>query len=283
MSAPRLWLVESTRGEVLKRVREAARAAQQLGVRPRLVVFDYLDTPVAGQLRAMAADLEMLVGIEPISRSLPSAALRDRFRLLEKSRGVHGVVFPHSLSAAHRACLEAHPVLADLALDKPQQGFSPHLVSFLQLAAVHEWNPEGREAAVVFHPDSHATAESLARELKRLNMRVSLVPHPLELSGALSRSSLVWLCHGRALALPKLHLSPDTVLVDSGRALEMAPSLSQGATRFLAHRLAGLCPGDNGLSTLVNLNRIHRLLLRALGPRRPRVLSVEQQRGRARG
>lgn len=283
VSAPRLWLAESTRGEVLKRVSEAARAAQQLGARPRLVIFDYLDNPVAGQLRVMAAELDMLVSVEPISRTLPSASLRDRFRLLEKSRGVHGVFFPHSLTPTHRACLEAHPVLEAMALDKPQDGLSPHIVSFLQLAAVHGWNPEGRSASVVFDTQSKACATTLARELERLSMKVQLVAHPDELCGSLSRSALVWLCHGRPLAPARLHLSSDTVLIDSGRALEMSPSLGPGATRLLAHRLAGLCPGDQGLAMLVNLNRIHRLLLRAMGPRRPRSLSLAiSQRGRAR-
>lgn len=284
MSAPRLWLAESTRGEVLRRVGEAARAASQAGVRPRLVIFDYLDSPVAGQLRAMATDLDMLVGVEPIARSLPSTALRDRFRLLEKSRGVHGVFFPHSLTSAHRACVEAHPILAGVALDRPQEGFSPQVLSFLQLAAVNGWDPEGRTASVVYAPDTLAIAQALANELQLLRMPTELVPHPEELGGALSRSALVWLCHGRPLRPARLHLGSDTVLVDSGRALEMPSSLDQGAARLLGHRLLGFCPGDQGLSTLVNLNRVHRLLLRAMGPRRPRTLAVTVgQRGRARG
>jgi hypothetical protein len=254
-----------------------------MGVRPRLVIFDYLDSPVAGQLRAMATELDMIVGVEPFERSLPTANLRDRFRLLEKSKGIHGIFFPPSMTPAHRAGLDAHPTLASLALDKTQEGLSPQVVSFLQLAAVHGWNPEGRSAAVVYSAETLTLGQMLSSELEGLGMRVTRLAHPAELSGTVSRSSLLWLCHGRPLDLARLHLSPDAVVVDSGRALDLGSSISEAQSRLLPHRVSGLCPAEAGLWVLVNLNRIHRLLLRALGPRRPRTLSVAIQRGRVRG
>jgi hypothetical protein len=277
-----LWLADSARQHVLARIGESARAARQAGVRPRLVIFDYLDNPVAGQLRAMGQDLDMLVGLEPIERSLPSASFRDRLRLLEKSKGIHGVFFPVGLTESHRACLESHPMLSELALDRAQEGFSPHLLSFLQLAAVHGWEPENRQATVVYAQETRPVARSLAAELETLGLRVTTLCHPGELGGALARSSLVWLCHGRPLQLSRLHLAGDAVVVDPGRAMELAPCFQQGQARLLAHQLRGFCPSSAGLCALINLNRIQRLLLRALGPRRPRSVSANASR-RARG
>lgn len=274
----RPWLTETARQHVLAQVSEAAKAAQHVGVRPRLVIFDYTDTPVAGQLRAMAQDLNMLVGVEPFERRLPSASLRDRFRILEKSKGIHGIFFPAAMTDSHRACLEAHPTLRALALDRGQDKLSPQVVSFLQLAAVQRWNPEGREAAVVHAEATRAIARTLALELEGLGMKVRTLLHPQELSGALACTSVVWLCHGRPLSLSRLHLPADAVLIDAGRALEIPASFSAAQARLLPHRVRGFCPADGGFSTLVNLNRIQRLLLRALGPRRPRSASFSAAR-----
>lgn len=266
----------------MQRLGESVSAAQQAGIRPRLVLFDYTDRPVAGQLRTAASELGMLVTVEPIERSLPTGLLRDRFRLLEKSRGVHGIFFPASLSPAHQACLDAHPTLAALTLDQPKEGFSPQVVSFLQLAALQSWDPRGRQAAVVVSEGTLLLGQRLVAELESLEMKVSCLLHPAELSGALSRSSLVWLCHGKPLSVATLHLGPDTVVVDGGRSFDLPASLDQAQTRLLSHRLRGLCPAEGGISSLVNLNRLHRLLQRAIGPRRSRASTVAVGRGRAR-
>lgn len=279
----RLWSSQTCRRLLLERVNSAAHSARQAGVRPRLVIFDYTDRPVAGQLKAMAGDLDMLIGVEAIERSLPSSNLRDRFRLLEKSPGVHGIFFPSSLTSAHRACLEAHPGLLALALDRGPAQLSPHVASFLQLAAAHDWNPEGRSATVVSSSETAAVAETLAFELSKIKMKVSLVEHPAELSGKLCRSSLVWLYHGRPVHLGRLHLAADSVVVDSGRALELPASLSEAQVRLLRHRVLGVCHGEGGLSVLVNLNRIHRLFQRAMGPRHSRALASMAHRRRLRG
>ena len=278
----RIWSAESCRQHLLSRVSLAASNARQAGVRPRLVIFDYTDRPVAGQLKAMASELDMLVGVEAIERSLPSSNLRDRFRLLEKSGGVHGIFFPASLTQAHRDCLEAHPTLSGLLLDRAQDSLSPHLIAFLQLAAAHGWDPEGRSASVVFSPNTHQIGRTLANELRGIGMRVTQVVHPEELKGKLSRSSLVWVCHGMALDLSRLHLAPDAVVVDSGTALELSASFTNAQVRLLSQRLRGFCPAEGGLSMLVNLNRVHRLFLRALGPRRSRAFPTVAHRRRTR-
>lgn len=276
------WTPDVARQHVLGRVSQAAETAHRAGVRPRLVIFDYTDNPVAGQLKAMCSDLGMLVGVEAIERALPAASLRDRFRLVEKSKGVHGIFFPTGLTEAHQTCLEAHPSLAALALDRPQEGLSPHLVSFLQLAALHGWNPEGRRAAVVSCPETARLGGALADQLAALRMPVTRVLHPQEMRGALSRSELVWLVHGLPLRLASLHLSPGAVVVDGGRAFQLPASLSEAQSRLLACRLRGLCSGDGSFSMLVNLNRVHRLLSRALGPRRPRLSpTLAKNRGRS--
>jgi hypothetical protein len=279
---PRLWTAENARRHLLHRVTESALAARQAGLRPRLVLFDYTDHPVAGPLRAMASELEMLVTLEPIERSLPSSQLRDRFRLLEKSRGVHGVFLPPSLTPAHQSCLEAHPAVAALALDQAGEGFSPQMVSFLQLAALNGWNPQGRKATVLLSEETRTMAASLVKELQSLDMTVTAVPHQAALSGSLSRSALVWLCHGRPLTPASLHLAPDAVVVDSGRAHDLGASFSLAQSRLLSHRLRGICPAEGGLASLVNLNRLQRLLQRALGPRRSRTASPSAARGRVR-
>lgn len=276
------WTAESARQHVLGRLAEAAQEARKVGVRARLVIFDYGDSPVAGGLRALATDLGMLVSVELLERTLPAAALRDKFRLLEKTRGVHGVFLPARLSEAHQSCLDAHPGLAPLLLDQPRDGLSPPLLSFLQLAAVHGWSPEGRRAAVVYSPATARLGGVLAEQLASLRMPVTRVVHPNEMGGALSRSELIWLVHGLPLKLAPLHLSPGAVVVDGGKAFELPPSLSEPQSRLLACRLRGLCSASSALSSLCQLNRLHRLLARAIGPRRARtVASSPRQRGRS--
>ncbi len=275
------WTAEAARQHMLTRVSQTAQEAQKVGVRARLVIFDYSENPVAGQLKALASDLGMLVSVEALERSLPATQLRDRFRLIEKSKGVHGVFLPGGLTPAHQDCLEAHPGLSTLLLDRPQDGLSPHLLSFLQLAAVHGWNPEGRRAAVVTSAATARLGAALADQLAALKMPVTRIAHPEEMGGALSRSELIWFVHGLPLKLAPLHLSPSAVVVDGGKAFDLAGSLNEPQSRLLACRLRGLCTSNGGFSTLINLNRVHRLLTRALGPRRPR-LATPLNRGRGR-
>jgi hypothetical protein len=277
---PALWSAEAARRHLAGRLAEARAAALQAGVRPRLVIFDYLEQPVAGPLRSIAQDLDLLVGVEPISFTTPGPVLRDRFRLLEKSKGIHGVLFPAGLTLSHRECLEAHPNLGQLALDRRDDSFSPQVLSFLQLAALNRWNPEGRRACILCSRATHTIASGLCSELESLKMTVTMVWEREQIYPALNRSSLLWLCHGQPLGHALTHLASDTVLVDSGRAFDLPSSLSEAQIRLLPHRIRGLCPAGEGLWPLLNLNRVLRLLQRAIGIRRSRSAAAGHHRGR---
>lgn len=266
LSRPRLWLADSIRGTVLGRLSKFNTEAKSLGLRPRLVIFDYLESPVGGALRSMATDLGMLVGMEPVEKTLPASALRDRFRLLEKSRGIHGVVFPVAMTASHRACLEAHPELRALDLDSPSDGFSPQMTAFLQLAAAYGWDPQGRRACLLVSKSRAHLSHVISTELRRVGMTVEVREEGSSTrSRPLSQSECVWLCHGQPIKLNELHLSANTVVVDSGRAFELPASLSPSQNRMLSCRARGLCPAEGGLATLVVLHRLQRVLRRALG------------------
>ncbi len=278
-SSSRLWLADSIRSLILSRVMDSATDSRRAGVRPRLVIFDYLEAPVGGPLRAMATELGMIVGVEAVERTLPGAALRDRFRLLEKSQGIHGVVFPCAMSAQHRASLEFHPELKALDLDASREGFSPVLMSFLQLAAAYGWNPEGRRVSLLVSESTAHHGESIKAEMSRVGMNVSLMKLERgEDARHLSQTDCLWLCHGLPVQLHRLHLSASSVVVDCGRAFDLPPSLTASQNRYLAGRVRGLCPADGGLTTLTYLHRIHRLLRRALGSSRSGVGSWQRQR-----
>ncbi len=265
-SRPRLWLADSIRGAVLARLSEFNSEAKRLGVRPRLVIFDYLESPTGSTLRSMATDLGMLVGMEPVEKTLPASSLRDRFRLLEKSRGIHGVVFPVAMTASHRACLGAHPELRALDLDSPQDGFSPQLTAFLQLAATYGWDPQGRRACLLVNKSTTHLSDGISAELKRVGMTVEVREEDSTTrSQPLSQSDCVWLCHGQPIKLNELHLSANTVVVDSGKAFDLPPSLNPSQNRMLSSRARGLCPAEGGLAKLVALHRLQRVLRRALG------------------
>ena len=263
-SPGRLWLADSIRSLVLKRVMDSAAESRKAGLRPRLVIFDYLESPVGGALRAMASDLGMLVSVEAVERTLPSAALRDRFRLLEKSQGIHGVFFPSGMTPTHRACLEHHPELKGLDLDAPQEGLSPVTTSFLQLAASKGWNPEGKRCIILLSEETFHLSDSLRKELTRAGMLVNrfVLEHGDE-AQHLSRCDCLWLCHGLPVQLRKLHLPSNAVVVDCGRAFDLPASLSVEQNRYLAGTLRGLCPADGGLATLTYLHRLSRLIRRA--------------------
>lgn len=280
LSRPRLWLADSIGDRVLSRLRDLNSEVKRSGVRPRLVIFDYLESPVAGTLRTMASDLGVMVGLEPIEQSLPASALRDRFRLLEKSRGVHGVLFPTALSEAHRSCLEAHPELRHLDLDSRREGFSPQATAFLQLAAAFGWDPRGRRTTLLAKPETAFLCAGLAEELAKTGMSVEVVQTTPSLQAPpLGHSDCVWFCHGRQMNLAQLHLGSGTVIVDVGRAFDLAASLTPAQNRHLACRSRGLCPADGGLSALVMLHRLQRVLRRALGP--SRISESERARGRS--
>ncbi len=262
-SQRRLWHADLVRPILLRRLVESVKASQVAGIRPRLVIFDYLDSPVAHQLRYLAQELSIIVGVEAIERYLPSSGLRDRFRLLEKSKGVHGIFFPCQMTAEHRTCLAAHPELGRLNIDQGHNGFSPQVISFLQLAAAHQWNPAQKSVAILYSDETWDCAERLCAELLKLEMRVQLV----SVSAASTRNSagcdLLWLCQETPVELCNLHISRETVVIDSGRAFELRPSLTLAQLRVLPHRVRALCPAEGGLAPLVHLNRLHRLMAAA--------------------
>lgn len=262
----RVWLAETIREAVLARLSELNAEARRSGIRPRLVIFDYMESPVAGPLRAAATELGFLVSVEAVEMTLPGNALRDRFRLLEKSRGVHGVVFPTVLTPSHRSSLDFHPDLRALDLDATREGFSPQMTGFLQLAAAFGWNPQGRRAAILSDPSHLHLSAGLEMELRKVGMTVSV---HCQSSGSfaqpLSQSDCIWLCHGQPVGLAQLHLSTNAVVIDSGRAFDLPASLTPSQNRLLASRIRGLCPAEGGLSSLVAMHRLQRVLRRALG------------------
>lgn len=262
-SRRRLWHADLVRPVLTRRLVESVQASQEAGIRPRLVIFDYLDSPVAHQLRYLAQELSIIVGVEAIERFLPSSGLRDRFRLLEKSKGVHGIFFPCQLTPEHRACLAAHPDLGRLDIDQGQNGFSPQVISFLQLAAVHQWNPAQRAAAVLYSEETVDCAKRLGAELLRLEMKVHLVPVSAPSTKRSAGCDLLWLCQETPIELSSLHISRDTVVIDSGRAFELQASLTVAQLRILPYRVRALCPAEGGLAPLVHLNRLHRLMASA--------------------
>lgn len=278
----RLWLAARAHKAMLEQIGVLARHSQERGLRPRVVIFDYGQSSSSPPLKDLAGRLDLLVSVEKISPDLAASALDDRLRLLAKSRGIHGVLFPTAMPATHRRCLEAHPSLEALALDRLEDGFSPQMISFLQLAALARWEPRSQSAVVLYRPATAALAQTIQQQLQNLGLNVQRRSTELEPRGELSHCQLLWLCHGGPVELARLHLCPQVLVVDSGPAFELPASLTAEQEAWLASRGAEVCPAASGLAPLVDLNRLHRLFRRSLAGQDKRAVRAVA-RGRIQG
>ncbi len=287
MRASAVWVNSAVKEHLLGKLATLKSRAEQRRVRPRLVIFDYLDHPQGFPLRHAATQFSALVQIEPIPRSLPADRFRDRLELLEKSRGIHGIAFPSFMPDAHRQALKGYHRLKRLDLDRPECSLTPQSLSFFQLAQAHDWSFAGRRTQIWYSEEFQDIAGFLASELRHCGLAVesrclvarermngsSRIPQPLP-APLVGNCDLLWLLTLHRVRLPLAHLPEDCVVVD-GAPLFSAPScLEAEQLALLPFRTAGLCAGRGSLCSLVNLNRLLRLFSQSLSQSTEEQISV---------
>lgn len=259
--ASSVWAGSELQEAYLARLLEQARNAKQRGQRPRLALFDFPHRPCFGSLRRLAESLHIHVQIEPLVEESEEEFLA-RLRLLEKTRGLHGVLFPDLMTPARWSLVE-NSRLRDLNLDGDVHNPSPQVLSFIQLSEARSWSTRNRRALILCSPSTRRIGQSLESQLQRLGLRTERFEN--EVPFDLWWYDLVWLASEEPVRFKELHLNPETVLVDSGSAYSLPPALSSIDQRLALTRQSGWCPPVGGLGPLVNLNRLSRLLRVASG------------------
>ncbi len=259
------WSQRAVQFELFEKLERWRKLASQKGARPRLVIFDEIERPECASLRQAATQLSVLVQLEPLERTLPSRKLQDRLDLLEKSRGVHGLILPSTIAPHHLETFASYPKLARFDLDRPLEGLGPHNTALSYLARSYGVRLEDRTVAL-WGSRGHATPVlRLANELHKSGHRVRVDWIGNDGRPPMSRDEdLLWLLSPKPIRLPVGHFRPDLILVDGGPCLFGKSCLFEDQKLLLLERIHGLCAERNSLRGLVDLLRLTSLFCRTL-------------------
>lgn len=262
------WPIDQIRNHLSASLGQGSAIAQQIKVRPRLVIFSYQEDNATSKLYKLACELGVIVSLELIKRDLSLAMLRDRFQLLEKSRGIHGLIFPANLTPSHQACLQQHQGLNDLLIDFKSVELSPLVATCMLLLKARSWYPRGRRSVVLSSGSRRESSAKITQDLESLEMACEIVFDGQSSASSLSLADLVWLCCDGPINIIKKHVSPQAIVIDCSSIFSSPSPLSYAQEQVLKHRQLGFFNAYSGLLELVNLYRIQRLYIQALGPKK---------------
>lgn len=262
------WPIDQIRAHLIASLDHGSTIAQQIKVRPRLVIFSYQEDSATSQLYKLACELGVIVSLELLKRDLSRPILRDRLQLLEKSRGIHGLIFPANLTPSHQACLQQHQGLSDLFTDFRSVELSPLVATFMLLAKARSWHHRGRHSVVLSSSSRGESSAKISQDLESLEMTCEIVFDGQSSPSSLSLADLVWLCCDGPINVIKQHVSPQAIIIDCSSIFSFPSPLSYAQKQVLKHRQLGFFDASSGLLELINLYRIHRLYIQALGPKK---------------